>query len=211
LSVSQSIAQFPLAPFHGVPQDPTQSVYGNFSLAFWSNPLRSDSDSILLFCQAAPPLTHLALFALESCVPWHRPFYIFNCFCLFRRSGGCALSSFWIKWIHRNPVPIYIADPCLVCARARYISDPASLTEEGKRMAATRNLRARDRFRIKCLTNRQSVYLFRGPVGASPLVAVHCQDKGEDPFPTAATLMQGNTGLSSSSGWTTENWNQRKA
>jgi len=78
-------------------------------------------------------------------------------------------------------------------------------------MTTTRRVMASDCFGIQRLTDKPSVYLFSRPGGASPLVAVHCQNKGDDPFPEAANLMQGLTGLSSSRDWSMENWDRSSA
>lgn len=78
-------------------------------------------------------------------------------------------------------------------------------------MASTQRVMAPDCFGIQRLTDRPSVYLFSRPGGALSLVAVHCQNKGDDPFPEAANLMQGLTGLNSSRDWSIENWDQNSA
>jgi len=78
-------------------------------------------------------------------------------------------------------------------------------------MATMRKVMAPDCFGIQRLTDRPSVYLFSRPWGACPLVAVHCQNKGDDPFPEAANLMQDLTGLNSSRDWAMENWDQTSA
>lgn len=78
-------------------------------------------------------------------------------------------------------------------------------------MATIRKTMPPDCFGIQRLTDGPSVYLFSRPGGASPLIAVHCQNKGDDPFPEAANIMQSLTGLSSSRDWLMENWDQDSA
>lgn len=78
-------------------------------------------------------------------------------------------------------------------------------------MATIPKVMAPDCFGIQRLTDRPSVYLFSRPGGARPLVAVHCQNKGDDPFPESANIMQGLTGLNSSRDWIMENWDQESA